>query len=378
MQTKSLLEKGFAVGIIVLFVGISFSSMAGGMVITKKSTVQPVCSDAKITRSPDVGVWKIIQPAGPYAPWSPGTYPIKALLVNNDYDNGANFNVNAKIWEISEGGNASLYYEDNKIVNMTPYNWTTVVFNDVEFNEPGPPFSGRENNVSYRLEVTTELADDENPANNQKILNFTICYLETDFVDFKLYGTYEENGWYGPGAWLVIFYNSSIISALYFGIDNSGPILYTGPPYYIDEDGTHVLYIIVNNETLGPYSFKTDGTPPTIDLTVTALNCCHTKWLLNATVADATSGVAKVEFYVDDVLVGNATASPYTYTYKGKGKVAQAIVYDFAGNYAMNPMVTMPLISQQSQSQNSPSVQQKTMLFYDLIYTLLLHHQKKG
>jgi len=89
-------------------------------------------------------------------------------------------------------------------------------------------------------------------------------------------------------------------------------------------------------------------------------------------------GVSFVEFYVDDVLVGNATAFPYTYIYEGKGGVAQAIVYDNAGNSKMTDMISMPLISQQSPNQNSPSVQQKTMLFRDLIYNLLLHHQMKG
>jgi hypothetical protein len=61
--------------------------------------------------------------------------------------------------------------------------------------------------------------------------------------------------------------------------------------------------------------------------------------LLNATVADATSGVARVEFYVDDIFVGNATAYPYTYTYEGKGTAAQAIVYDKAGNSAISNLV---------------------------------------
>jgi hypothetical protein len=39
-----------------------------------------------------------------------------------------------------------------------------------------------------------------------------------------------------------------------------------------------------------------------------ALNALKTKWLLNATVHDATSDVALMEFYIDDILVANVTA----------------------------------------------------------------------
>jgi len=42
--------------------------------------------------------------------------------------------------------------------------------------------------------------------------------------------------------------------------------------------------------------------------TVMALNALKTKWLLNATVHDATSDVALMEFYIDDILVANVTA----------------------------------------------------------------------
>jgi hypothetical protein len=324
MQTHKVSRKGLAFIIIMTFIGMSFASITG--------------FDVKLIQSHDVGVEKVIQPIGPSAPWSPGLYPIKALLENNDYVNGAIFNVTAIILWFHEGGNVSLYYQDTKVVNMTPHNSTTVVFDDVAFHDPGPPGDRRGKNVSYRLEITTELVGDDNPDNNQKTLDFTICYLETDFVDFKLYGT-QQNGWYAPGVWLVIFYNSSIIQALYYDIDGSGPILYTGPPIYIEKDGNHILYIIVNNETiLGPFEFKTDGTAPEI-ISYTATKLSRTKWLLNATVSDAMSGVANVEFYIDDALVGNVTSYPYIFEFEVplcyKIKSFAIIVYDFAGNSAM-------------------------------------------
>jgi hypothetical protein len=326
MQTHRVWRNGLVFVIIMMFTGMSFVSSTG--------------CNANVTQSHDVGVEKIIQPVGPAAPWSPGVYPIKALLENNDYVNGATFNVTAIILWFHESGNVSLYYQDTKAVTMTPHNSTTVVFDDVAFHDPGPPGNGRGKNVSYRLEIITELVGDDNPDNNQKTLDFIICYLETDYVDFKLYGT-QQHGWYAPGAWLVIFYNSSIIPALYYEIDGSGPILYTGPPIYIEDDGHHILYIFIGNETvLGPYAFKTDGTPPTINyFSATRLNKCGTKWNLNATVSDATSGVALVEFYINDEFVGNVTSPPYILeievTLHFKCKTFGVIAYDNAGNSAL-------------------------------------------
>jgi len=192
-------------------------------------------------------------------------------------------------------------------------------------------------------------------------------------VNWTMNGTMGENGWYVSPLTFTCTYDHEHIASVYYKVHASEEWeLYT-EPFTVYEGFFEFYWYFVDYQGYasgihGPYAFKIDYTPPTISLTVTALNCCHTKWLLNATVADATSGVSYVEFYVDDVLVGNATAYPYTYIYEGKGRVAQAIVYDFAGNYAMSSWFSMPLISQQSPNQNSPSVQQKTMLFRDLIY----------
>jgi hypothetical protein len=140
---------------------------------------------------------------------------------------------------------------------------------------------------------------------------------------------------------------------------------YTGSPVTVNTDGTYELYYYSvdnagNSEPQkGPFAFKIDMTAPTITLTVMSLNALKTKWLLNATVDDATSGVALVEFYIDDVLVANVTApGPYTFEYKGNGKVAQAIVYDNAGNSAMSAQVNEYIPGVDSQTVPTPNVQQ--------------------
>lgn len=334
-----IVRRGLAIVIVALFIGMSITSVTGSNATIKKSSIRSVSIDIKITGFYDAGVKEITQPAGPYAPWSPGIYPVKIEVKNYGSYSESNFNVNAKIWEISEGGNESLYYEDNKVVNTTlnPGNNITVVFNDVEFPEPGPSFFGRGNNVSYRLEITTELASDEDPTNNQQILNFTICYLESDFLDVALYAM--GNGWYGPGGWLVIFYNASIISSLYFNVDDSEYMLYTGPPYYV-EDGLHTLNIWINNETVHTFMFRIDGTPPVIELSVEKIG--PTKWWIRANASDVTSGIMKVEFYLDNQFLANVTAAPYEWFWTGVGRhTVKAIAYDYAGNNASSS-TTMP------------------------------------
>jgi len=107
---------------------------------------------------------------------------------------------------------------------------------------------------------------------------------------------------------------------------------YTGA-FQVATDAVHsLLYYSVdkvgNTETVKGAIFKIDQTPPTINLTVNRTGL--SRWLLTANVSDSMSGVAKVEFYLNGVLLGNVTASPYTFVCTKEG-TAQAIVYDNAG-----------------------------------------------
>ena len=86
-----------------------------------------------------------------------------------------------------------------------------------------------------------------------------------------------------------------------------------------------------NDETKKSVNFKIDTVAPTIVLVAEETDTKeHT---LTAHVDDVTSGVAYVEFYVNDVLVGTVTDSPYEYVASdcSKGDTAYAIVYDSAG-----------------------------------------------
>jgi hypothetical protein len=48
-----------------------------------------------------------------------------------------------------------------------------------------------------------------------------------------------------------------------------------------------------------------------------------------------------VEFYVDDALVGNATAEPWEFEFDGKPTTSsQGLAYDAAGNSALSPIAS--------------------------------------
>jgi hypothetical protein len=173
-----------------------------------------------------------------------------------------------------------------------------------------------------------------------------------------LNGTIGENGWYTNGV-AISFHVNGTVNHTYYALDEDPWTEYTAP-ITIKQDGMHVLHWHDTGNSSNVYwvGFKIDRTAPVIiNFTVSALNLRRTCWLMNAAVVDATSGVAKMEFYVDDTLVGTVNRAPFEYLYQGRGRVCQAIAYDRAGNSAMtNP----PLLVERSQGfqqyANPPSI----------------------
>jgi hypothetical protein len=165
-----------------------------------------------------------------------------------------------------------------------------------------------------------------------------VLVRESQGFNFTISGPMGNNGWYvGP----VIITLDCGTNRTFYKLHAADPWTeYTGPItvsgdgfyelwwYYVDPGGTHIF---------GPFPFKIDMTPPTITLTVTGKD--H-QWAFNVNCSDATSGVCRVEFYVDNASVGNVTApGPYFFTYGGNGKVAQAAASDFAGNVGWSNIV---------------------------------------
>jgi hypothetical protein len=184
-------------------------------------------------------------------------------------------------------------------------------------------------------------------------------------------GISGDNGWFVSNVTVILSavdYSAGVDFTMY-KLDAGIWTTYTAP-FSVTDDSNHTLsYYSVdkvgNKETeKGPFDFKLDKTIPLINLTVEKTGL--SKWLLTATVSDETSGIAKVEFYLNGECLGEATESPYEWTVFKQG-TAQAIVYDNAGNSkvsdAIPVSVNLDLNSQSatnnqvvsgSQSQSSP------------------------
>jgi len=189
-------------------------------------------------------------------------------------------------------------------------------------------------------------------------------------------GTMGQDGWYvSPVEIIIVFESDQFQKYFYYKIDNGDWIEYTPPVdnVFVNEDGGHSFEGYFTDYEgniegfIGPFEFRIDQTPPIfINFSATPENAMKTKWLLSAELSDPASGVNHVEFYVDDQLVGTVNATPWEFHYQGKGKMAQAIAYDNAGNSAMSIQIqdlSLILNSQSVQSLNGMlSVQQNLQL----------------
>jgi parallel beta-helix repeat protein len=176
--------------------------------------------------------------------------------------------------------------------------------------------------------------------------------------------THEFDGVMGDNNWFVgtvtvmlsAVDNSAGVASTKYKLDAGAWKVYTGA-FLITEDAEHTLYYysvdkVGNREENKSVTLKIDQTLPIIDLTVNKTGLM--KWLLTANVSDATSGIAKVEFYLDGDYLGEATEAPYEWECTQKG-TAQAIVFDNAGNNAISDEVPVSQSVPESQSQSSSS-----------------------
>jgi parallel beta-helix repeat protein len=217
--------------------------------------------------------------------------------------------------------------------------------------------------------------------------------------------THDFDGNSGNNEWFV-----SNVTILLSAIDDSAGVDFT--MYKIDdgiwttymglisvtEDAAHILcYYSVdksgNQEDNNTVTLKIDKTAPTMNLTVEKTGL--SKWLLTATVSDETSGIAKVEFYLDNDYLGEVTTAPFTWETIEKG-TAQAIVYDNAGNNKISNPVPVSVdfdlngqsaisnpVESGGQSQSNPSGQSQTIGSplqspFDLHLSIITTNNRKG
>jgi hypothetical protein len=310
--------------------------------------------------------------------YPPGTYPIAGIVQNYGITfSETNFIVNAKVYKLGERD--TLVYQDNTTVTDTlpPGVSAPVSFEDITIEN----VTAAEGN--YRVEITTMLPNDDHTNNDKKTKTFTIFIIDVlpPVTTHSFSGTMGDNDWYISDVTVTLtatdpsppitMKNSgagkspSGVNHTYYKIDTGAWIEYT-QPVIVSTDGQHQVWYysvdkVDNTEAQkGPFNFKIDKTAPVFtEYTFTAQNFMKNKWLCAAVVEDATSGVALVEFYVDDALAGSATAEPWEFLFEGKPiNNSQALAYDAAGNSALSPIASYVEYDYQVQSQSNP-IQQK-------------------
>jgi hypothetical protein len=162
-------------------------------------------------------------------------------------------------------------------------------------------------------------------------------------TELDLSGSLGDNNWYLSDVEVILLAtdNASGVNVTKYKINDGNWQTYSSS-FILQEEGQHsiVFYSVdrVGHEEQHHVNVvKIDNTNPTIELEVTKMS--NSNWLLTAHVHDETSGVVKVEFYVDDSPVGVVISEPWEYEYQGSGEQAQAIAYDEAGNSAASEVV---------------------------------------
>jgi len=150
-------------------------------------------------------------------------------------------------------------------------------------------------------------------------------------------GTMGDNSWYiSPVSVLLTATDTeSGVDHILYKIDSGGWLEYS-LPFEISDDGIHeVSYYAVdksgNEEPVKTSNVSIDQTPPTITLFKQQVNFLEI--IFTAQVSDETSGIDRVEFYLDGLLQSTATQPPYQWTWTGLGNfTVTATAYDLAGN----------------------------------------------
>ena len=215
----------------------------------------------------------------------------------------------------------------------------------------------------YRLEIKTQLPGDSNPEDDIKIKIIRADFQPPTTTPI-INGPLGENGWYTDKVIVSLEATDDLSGVLanYYRIDDGEWRLYTNP-FKLLTDGIHTVeYYSVdyarNIEDEQSIIIKIDQVPPTIILNK-EIKIGRT--IFTAEVNDDTSGIDRVEFYLDNETgYYTATDEPYEWIWYGiEDHTVTAIVYDIAGHTEQSSTST-PQSQSDNQDQNSNSVTKTT------------------
>ncbi len=381
------------IGIIILLIGAS--------VVSSMNTVETIQSNENNTKDNnffnksimpdsfhDVAIKNITSPSNPSKklkefslPYpevyiQPGTQSIDVIVENNGTFPEYGLTCYVEIWEyITDPINGSLVYEDNitDIDLEEPMGGTKMLnFKDFTFAYEG----------IYCLYVDLPLEIDDFPENNHKELvigidgNPPFSWIE----EMDPPEPDGENGWYVSDINITICAKDPDLApgipgsgfcGIYVRVNGGMSQFFSEDciTYLItrkdDKDDVKVEYWVVdcvgNCESSHTFYIDMDQTDPTLDVVYEVVGGNPIQgWELEFLVFanDVTSGMDRVEFYLNGVMQDNETGSGPTYSWRfryhgGMNIVIKIIAYDIAGNNASWVIDNLKPISYNYCNQNS-------------------------
>jgi hypothetical protein len=298
-------------------------------------------------------VEEAVGPVSPDVYVRPETNPIEAIVENIGVFDETGLTCYAELYEfITDPLNGTLVYEDNEPgIDLDPLGGEeTVTFTSYDF--------GIEGQGLYNLIIDFPLGDDLYPDNNQEVLGIGCDDTEptsTHTLDPPIPD--GENGWYVSDVTVTLDAEDgtqiwqSGVKEIKYRINGGTIQTITGShgSFTITEDGDdiEVEYWAIDNvdneeSPHNTFTIDMDQTAPIVDLTyeVTGGNSMQ-GWDITwtATATDDTSGMDRVEFFLNNVLQETVTGPGPTFqwmiTYYPLPQVYfKATGYDIAGNFA--------------------------------------------
>jgi hypothetical protein len=317
-------------------------------------------------------------PPGIKAYVQPGTQSIDALAINYGTFNELDQTCTAEIWEyITDPENGTKQYED-AITNIDldePLGGTyPLAFDDFTF-----AYEGR---YGLFLAMPDANGDDDFPKNNA--IRWGVGVDDTDPESYHTLNPADpdgENDWYVNDLEVTLYASDPLVMDVSSGADFINYRVNDGTTQTIDgneiiegtflitqaddKDDVKVEYWAVDNvgnsEDSHTFYIDMDQTDPTVDLTYEVISGNPIQgWVLEftATCNDATSGMDRVEFFLNaglqSVVSGSGPTYQWSWTYFGDLSVdIRADAYDIAGNMAddiIEDPVTTEFSNQQQQT----------------------------
>jgi len=297
---------------------------------------------------------------------APGTESIQSIVKNAGTFVESGLTCYADIYEfITDPLNGTLVYEDNITgITLDPLgDEQTVDFDSYNFEDEG----------IYSLYIEIPLGNDDLPNNNIKDLGIGVDDTPPESTHTLTPATPDGlNGWYVSNVKVKLQADdpevngvSSGVDTIKYKIDSGSWQTYTAE-VTVSTDGEHTFsYYAVDNvgneETANAVTFNIDKTKPIIVFSYEVTGNQVQGWdvTFTADATDATSGMDRVEFYLNDVLQATVSGPGPIYqwvleNYHGGLQITiKATAFDKAGNYASESVIPKPLV-EINQQHSSP------------------------